>query len=136
MGTHHGGLSSTDKKGILDSQGFRCAYCDVSFDGEHYQFDHIVPAHKIGLTLRAIGNMVACCPDCNRIKGRNDFGISMDSIKQHIHTIRKAEGLPYNQSYIDFTPPELTSTPQKVDLTLPHVKAAKAALDARYGKAR
>lgn len=55
------------RKRILDNWDFTCAYCGA----EAHTLDHVHPRSKGGFT--SAENMVACCADCNRDKGSENW---------------------------------------------------------------
>jgi 5-methylcytosine-specific restriction endonuclease McrA len=53
------------KREILRRDGYRCQYCGR--EGGNLTLDHIVPRHRGG--EHCWENLVAACPQCNRLKG-------------------------------------------------------------------
>lgn len=47
--------------------GRRCVYCAAPLEFDGATIDHVFPLAKGG--THALGNLVAACPRCNRLKG-------------------------------------------------------------------
>jgi len=56
-------LRKKDWEAILDTWGYRCAYCDSEGD---MQKDHIIPYSKGG--VMSVENIIPACPSCNSAK--------------------------------------------------------------------
>ena len=57
------------RKQVLVRDGFRCRYCRRPVTDKTANMDHVKP-WPFGMT--EIDNLVACCRDCNRRKGRSE----------------------------------------------------------------
>lgn len=89
-------LRAEDKVETLEVQGYRCIYCNIPFGSIVYrgglelgylelvpEFDHFDP---VAWEDRGVGNIVAACQVCNRLKGSNRFGSLLSA---QIHTMQK-----------------------------------------------
>lgn len=65
-----GYLVAADLLAAYEAQDGQCAYCPVGLDPMHCSFDHGVALSRGGHNTRA--NLVACCTNCQRTKGRKD----------------------------------------------------------------
>lgn len=83
--------SVAQRKQILEVQGYRCLYCDVSFDGYVYfrgglqkvqlQWDHMAPyAYTMDNKHQ---NFAAACQFCNRWKGALIFK-TVDEVRIYV----------------------------------------------------
>jgi hypothetical protein len=52
---------------VLRRDGFHCVYCGEEFPPEDLTLDHVEPRMRGG--DQSDGNLVACCGECNRLKG-------------------------------------------------------------------
>jgi hypothetical protein len=52
---------------VLRRDHFRCVYCGGAFAAADLTLDHVEPRMRGGDDSE--GNLVACCRDCNRLKG-------------------------------------------------------------------
>jgi len=52
---------------VYRRDGFRCVYCAGEFPPELLTLDHVEPRMRGG--DQSEGNLVACCTECNRLKG-------------------------------------------------------------------
>lgn len=52
---------------ILQRDGYRCVYCGSPFPAADLTLDHVEPRMRGGDDSE--GNLVACCRECNRLKG-------------------------------------------------------------------
>jgi 5-methylcytosine-specific restriction endonuclease McrA len=95
-------LSKYEMQNILESQDYKCIYCDFSFGAVVWRakpigkaiilrvtFDHFVP-FNFSLNNKAT-NFVAACQVCNGIKSNKVFDSIVDA-KRHIQKRRKAKG--------------------------------------------
>ena len=61
--------------------GYRCQYCGVRPDLSHLTYDHVVSVARGG--LKTWENIVTCCIDCNRKKGkRSPTEAGLDLLRQ------------------------------------------------------
>jgi HNH endonuclease len=67
--------SRLSRRGLLERDGFKCAYCDLDLRGSlpHFTLDHVIPKCVFERKAEANHdeNLVACCLKCNRLK--NDW---------------------------------------------------------------
>lgn len=61
--------TSSQKLAVLRRDGFQCRYCGRSVTMATANADHVIPWKDGGAT--EIGNLVACCQDCNRAKSND-----------------------------------------------------------------
>ena len=54
---------------VLRRDGYRCRYCKSPVTMVTAVLDHSHPFKAGGKTV--VGNLVACCPDCNKAKGNS-----------------------------------------------------------------
>jgi len=59
----HSRIEKDAPKKALKELGNECAYCGISGETEHLQYDHLWPESKGGVEV--LGNLVPCCPTCN-----------------------------------------------------------------------
>ena len=56
---------------VLGRDGYQCRYCGCPLTIDSANLDHVQPFKHGGETL--VSNLVACCQDCNRLKGNNPW---------------------------------------------------------------
>jgi 5-methylcytosine-specific restriction endonuclease McrA len=59
------------RRSILEAFDHRCAYCDAELTAGNTTLDHVRPKAKGGQTERR--NLVACCSQCNGLKGAQPY---------------------------------------------------------------
>jgi 5-methylcytosine-specific restriction endonuclease McrA len=59
------------RRSILEAFDHRCAYCDAKLTAGNTTLDHVRPKAKGGQTERR--NLVACCSQCNGLKGAQPY---------------------------------------------------------------
>lgn len=64
---------------VLERDGYRCRYCKRPVTEKTANMDHVKP-WPYGMT--ELSNLVACCRDCNRNKGRSESLRWKDKLKR------------------------------------------------------
>jgi len=78
--------SSTNKKKLYGEQGGFCNGCEIHFQPQHLEIDHIIAKSKGGTDH--IDNLQLLCSSCNRVKGNRGMEYLMSALN-HVRIVEK-----------------------------------------------